>query len=227
MITVERFLSKKLNYEFTDNALLKQALTHRSVGARNNERLEFLGDGALNFIIASEIYHLKPDYREGQLTRLRADLVRGVTLAEVAREIGLGDYLKLGSGELKSGGFDRDSILADGLEALLGAVYLDSDFNTLREVIRLLFKSRLQQLPEAEPQKDPKTRLQEYLQARKLPLPAYELVETRGQDHARTFVVHARIDEITLDARAEGSSRRRAEQAAAELALDKLEAKQS
>lgn len=227
MITVERFLAKKLNYEFTDNSLLQQALTHRSVGALNNERLEFLGDGALNFIIASEIYHLKPDYREGQLSRLRADLVRGVTLAEVAREIGLGDYIKLGSGELKSGGFDRDSILADALEALLGAVYLDSDFDSLRAVVRTLFKTRLQDLPSAEPQKDPKTRLQEYLQARKLPLPVYELVETRGKDHARTFVVNAKIDDIQLEAKSEGSSRRRAEQGAAERALEKLEAQKS
>lgn len=224
MNAAEKFLLKKLNYEFSNHQLLTQALTHRSVGARNNERLEFLGDGALNFIIASEIYRLKPDYREGQLSRLRANLVRGVTLAEVAREIGLGDYLKLGSGELKSGGFDRDSILADGLEALLGAIYIDSDFQTLSRVVCHLFQSRLADLPADEPQKDPKTRLQEYLQARKLPLPVYELVATRGHDHARTFVVIARLEGSQQEFTAEGTSRRRAEQAAAQKALSHLEA---
>lgn len=223
MNPAEKLLSKKLQYEFNDAALLRQALTHRSIGARNNERLEFLGDGALNFIIASEIYRLKPQYREGQLSRLRANLVRGVTLAEVAREIGLGDYLKLGSGELKSGGFNRDSILADALEAILGAVYIDSDFETLQRVVCHLFSSRLSNLPEDEPQKDPKTRLQEYLQARKLPLPVYELVDTRGQDHQRTFFVMARIEQLDLQVTAQGSSRRRAEQAAASDALTTLE----
>ncbi|MEM7258289.1 MAG: ribonuclease III [Pseudomonadota bacterium] len=225
MNSAEKLLSKKLAYEFSDPRLLQQALTHRSVGARNNERLEFLGDGALNFIIASEIYRLKPEYREGQLSRLRANLVRGVTLAEVAREIGLGDYLKLGSGELKSGGFNRDSILADALEAILGAVYIDSDFDTLQRVVCHLFASRLSNLPGDEPQKDPKTRLQEYLQARRLPLPVYELVETRGQDHQRTFFVQAAIEDLALQITAQGTSRRRAEQAAAEQALTTLESK--
>ena len=137
MITVDQFLAKKLNYEFKNKALVKEALTHRSVSSRNNERLEFLGDGALNFVIASEIYRLKPEYQEGQLSRLRANLVRGVTLAEIAREIGLGDYIKLGSGELKSGGFDRDSILADAVEALLGAVYLDGGYADVSQVCLL------------------------------------------------------------------------------------------
>lgn len=227
MDSAEQFLSKKLDYEFIDIELLRRALTHRSVGSRNNERLEFLGDGALNFIIASEIYRLRPQYQEGQLSRLRANLVRGVTLAEVAREIGLGDYISLGSGELKSGGFNRDSILADALEAVLGAVYIDGDFPSLYRVVCHLFESRLSNLPDDEPQKDPKTRLQEYLQARKFPLPVYELVDTSGQDHARTFVVSARIDELKLNVTAKGSSRRRAEQAAAKDALVKLEAQAS
>ncbi len=175
-------------------------------------------------ILLSHRKRLRPEYREGQLSRLRANLVRGLTLADVAREISLGDYLKLGSGELKSGGFNRDSILADALEALLGAIYIDSNFDTLYGVVCRLFESRLANLPDDEPQKDPKTRLQEYLQARKHPLPVYELTATRGKDHDRTFVVSARIEELDLSVTAEGSSRRRAEQAAAEDTLVKLEA---
>lgn len=223
MITVDKFLAKKLNYEFTNKALFQEALTHRSVSSRNNERLEFLGDGALNFVIASEIYRLKPDYQEGQLSRLRANLVRGVTLSEIAREIGLGDYIKLGTGELKSGGFDRDSILADAVEALLGAVYLDGGFEHVQQVVCFLFNDRLANLPADEPLKDAKTRLQEYLQARKLPVPEYELLETNGEAHKREFVVSAKIEKLKLTAKATGSSRRRAEQAAATIALRKLE----
>lgn len=223
MITVDRFLAKQLNYEFTNRSLVQEALTHRSVSAHNNERLEFLGDGALNFVIASEIYRLKPDYQEGQLSRLRANLVRGVTLAAIAREIGLGDYLKLGSGELKSGGFDRDSILADTLEALLGAVYLDGGFAQVSQVVCYLFKDRLQDLPADEPLKDPKTRLQEYLQARKLPIPEYVLIETSGEAHQREFVVSAKIEPLNIESKAHGSSRRRAEQAAATIALQQIE----
>ena len=135
MKKAQNFSSGKLNYEFSDPALLTAALTHRSVGSRNNERLEFLGDGALNFVIASEIYHLRPDYNEGQLSRLRATLVRGTTLAEIARDIGVGDYLKLGTGELKSGGFKRSSILADAIEALIGAVYIDGGYEAAAELI--------------------------------------------------------------------------------------------
>lgn len=223
MITVDKFLAKKLNYEFANKALITEALTHRSVSSNNNERLEFLGDGALNFVIASEIYRLKPDYHEGQLSRLRANLVRGVTLAEIAREIGLGDYLKLGSGELKSGGFDRDSILADTLEAILGAVYLDGGFAAVHRAVVFLFTDRLLNLPADDPLKDPKTRLQEYLQARKMPVPEYQLLETKGQAHKREFVVCAKIEPLKIETKASGSSRRRAEQAAATIALRKLE----
>ena len=223
MITVDQFLAKKLNYEFKNKALVQEALTHRSVSSRNNERLEFLGDGALNFVIASEIYRLKPEYQEGQLSRLRANLVRGVTLAEIAREIGLGDYIKLGSGELKSGGFDRDSILADAVEALLGAVYLDGGYEHVFQVVCFLFEQRLQNLPADEPLKDAKTRLQEYLQGRKMPIPEYALLETRGEAHRREFVVSARIEPLNIETRATGSSRRRAEQAAATIALEQLE----
>lgn len=223
MITVDKFLAKKLNYEFKSQALVQEALTHRSVSSHNNERLEFLGDGALNFVIASEIYRRKPDYQEGQLSRLRANLVRGVTLSEIAREIGLGDYIKLGTGELKSGGFDRDSILADAVEALLGAVYLDGGFDQVQRVVCFLYKDRLENLPADEPLKDAKTRLQEYLQARKLPIPEYVLLETRGEAHKREFVVSARVDTLKLETKATGSSRRRAEQAAATIALRKLE----
>ncbi len=223
MITVDQFLAKKLNYEFKNKALVKEALTHRSVSSRNNERLEFLGDGALNFVIASEIYRLKPEYQEGQLSRLRANLVRGVTLAEIAREIGLGDYIKLGSGELKSGGFDRDSILADAVEALLGAVYLDGGYADVSQVVCFLFEQRLKNLPSDEPLKDAKTRLQEYLQGRKMPIPEYSLLETRGEAHKREFVVIAKIETLNIETRATGSSRRRAEQAAATIALEQLE----
>lgn len=223
MITVDQFLAKKLNYEFKNKALVKEALTHRSVSSRNNERLEFLGDGALNFVIASEIYRLKPEYQEGQLSRLRANLVRGVTLAEIAREIGLGDYIKLGSGELKSGGFNRDSILADAVEALLGAVYLDGGYADVSQVVCFLFEQRLKNLPSDEPLKDAKTRLQEYLQGRKMPIPEYSLLETRGEAHKREFVVIAKIETLNIETRATGSSRRRAEQAAATIALEQLE----
>ena len=177
----------------------------------------------MNFVIASEIYRLKPEYQEGQLSRLRANLVRGVTLAEIAREIGLGDYIKLGSGELKSGGFDRDSILADAVEALLGAVYLDGGYADVSQVVCFLFEQRLKNLPSDEPLKDAKTRLQEYLQGRKMPIPEYSLLETRGEAHKREFVVIAKIETLNIETRATGSSRRRAEQAAATIALEQLE----
>lgn len=222
MKKAQSFSSKQLHYEFSDTALLRAALTHRSAGSRNNERLEFLGDGALNFVIASEIYHLRPDYSEGQLSRLRATLVRGTTLAEIARDIGVGDHLKLGTGELKSGGFKRSSILADAIEALIGAVYLDGGFNAAADLVRHLYRERLANLPPDDPQKDAKTRLQEYLQSRKIPIPDYTLTDTAGEAHQREFTVLCRVDSLSVEASASGSSRRRAEQAAASGVLEQL-----
>lgn len=222
MKTAQHFSVSKLNYEFSDQALLTAALTHRSAGSRNNERLEFLGDGALNFVIASEIYQLRPQYNEGQLSRLRATLVRGTTLAEIARDIGVGDYLKLGTGELKSGGFKRSSILADAIEALIGAVFIDGGYDAAAELVRHLYRDRLANLPPDEPQKDAKSRLQEYLQSRRIPIPDYELSGTSGEAHQREFTVICRVDSLSIESSATGSSRRRAEQAAADKVLDQI-----
>lgn len=222
MKTAHRFSTTQLKYEFSDASLLEAALTHRSAGSRNNERLEFLGDGALNFVIASEIYQLRPEYNEGQLSRLRATLVRGTTLADIGRDIGVGDYLKLGTGELKSGGFKRSSILADAIEALIGAVYIDGGYDAAATVIKHLYASRLANLPPDEPQKDAKSRLQEYLQHRKIPIPDYQLVGTSGEAHCREFLVLCRVESLELDGEASGTSRRRAEQAAAEKVLTQL-----
>lgn len=217
-----RALQKRLGYEFQSPELLEAALTHRSVGAANNERLEFLGDGALNFIIAAEIFQRRETFSEGQLSRLRANLVRGETLAKIAREIELGECLVLGPGERKSGGFTRDSILADALEALVGAVYLESGFVATEKLIRHLFTTRLRELPSSEPVKDPKTRLQEYLQGRGISLPVYKLLETLGQAHAPRFCVRCEIEALELQVDQSGTSRRRAEQAAADEMLKKI-----
>ncbi len=218
-----RSLQKNIGYEFQRSDLLIAALTHRSVGALNNERLEFLGDGALNFVIAAEIYRRREGFAEGQLSRLRATLVRGETLAEIAREIDLGDCLVLGPGERKSGGFTRDSILADALEAIIGAVYLDQGFGAAERLVQHLFASRLEHLPASEPVKDPKTRLQEYLQARGIDLPEYTLLHTSGQAHALQFAVGCAIEALELTVEQTGTSRRRAEQAAAAAMLEAIE----
>jgi len=218
-----RSLQKSIGYEFQRSDLLNAALTHRSVGAVNNERLEFLGDGALNFIIAAEIYQRRENFSEGQLSRLRATLVRGETLTEIAREIDLGECLMLGPGERKSGGFTRGSILADALEAIIGAVYLDSGFAAAEKLVRHLFASRLEQLPASEPVKDPKTRLQEYLQGRSIDVPSYRLLHTSGQAHALQFVVSCCVDALDLQVQQTGTSRRRAEQAAAAAMLEAIE----
>jgi len=205
----------EIDYSFSDPELLRQALTHRSAGNRNNERLEFLGDGVLNFAVAAMLYEQFPEASEGDLSRLRARLVRRETLARVGRELGLGDYLILGSGELKSGGHRRDSILADAVEAILGAVFRDGGFDPCRRLVRHWFRSRIEALPPAEQLKDAKTRLQELLQSRRLPLPEYDLEEATGADHARTFTVCCRVPGLKLSFRAQGRSRRKAEQAAA------------
>ncbi len=211
-------LSHRLDYQFTDTTLLDEALSHRSFASTNYERLEFLGDSALNFVIAAELYREHPELDEGSLSRLRATLVRGTTLSEIARELELGQYLQLGSGELKSGGFDRDSILADAVEAIIGAVLEDSGFDVCKTFILSLFKERLAQLPSVNDLKDPKTRLQEALQGAGLSLPVYEVIETTGKAHERSFTVLCRVEELKLEASASSSSRRKAEQlTAAEL----------
>ena len=214
-------LCRRLGYTFTDDALLRTALTHRSAAGANNERLEFLGDSILNFVIAEALFEHYPKAKEGELSRLRASLVKGDTLADAARAIELGDYLNLGSGELKSGGFRRDSILADALEALLAAVYLDSDFATCRALIRRLFGPQLAALPAADQLKDPKTRLQEALQARQQALPVYDVLAVSGEPHDQKFTVRCTIDNGLVTV-AEGASRRKAEQEAARQALRQL-----
>lgn len=213
-----------LSYRFSRPELLAEALTHRSAGRPNNERLEFLGDAVLNCLIADALYHRVPDADEGGLSRLRATLVRGETLADIAGDLNLGEALALGAGELKSGGFRRRSILADALEAVIGAVYLDGGFEACRRLVLELFDSRLQSLPAADSLKDPKTRLQEYLQARQEARPVYRLLSEAGEPHRRTFRVACEVSRLEAPVEASGRSRRAAEQEAARRALATLEA---
>ncbi|WP_197722044.1 ribonuclease III [Sulfuriflexus mobilis] len=207
-------LIRHLDYRFGDEGLLETALTHRSVTQNNNERLEFLGDAVLGMVIAEELFRRFPSASEGELSRLRASLVKGDTLAEVARSFELGDVIRLGQGELKSGGFRRKSILADAFEAILGAIYLDGGFENCRRIILKHFSSRIAMTSPETALKDPKTRLQEYLQASQQALPDYEVVDIAGEAHAQTFTVECRV-EGEQAVRAQGSSRRKAEQAAA------------
>lgn len=215
-------LQRQIGYEFSEPELLKLALTHRSFGNHNNERLEFLGDSIVNMVIAEHLYLHFEKAREGQLSRLRARMVKGVTLAEIGREFGLGDYLRLGSGELKSGGFRRESILADAVESIIGAIYLDSDFYTCREQVLRWFRERLARLDLQDTQKDPKTRLQEYLQSRQYPLPRYEVISVDGEAHQQTFHVCCELTSLDRKTSGTGSSRRVAEQEAARNALREL-----
>lgn len=217
-------LVRRLGYSFRDPQLLEQALTHRSAAARNNERLEFLGDGLLNFVIGAALYRLQPAAEEGALSRLRASLVREETLALLGRDLKLGEWLRLGESELKSGGFRRDSILADAVEALIGAIYLDGGFEPAREVCERLYAGLLAALPDAESLKDAKTRLQERLQAAGRPLPRYEVLVESGPPHARRFHVRCSLQDQELVTESEGPSRRGAEQGAAELMIEKLHA---
>lgn len=198
------------------------ALTHRSYGNQNNERLEFLGDSIVNMVIAESLFLSFDKAREGHLSRLRARMVKGVTLAEIGREFELGSYMRLGSGELKSGGFRRESILADAVESVIGAIYLDSDFYTCREQVLRWFEHRLKQLDLQDTQKDPKTRLQEYLQSRQFPLPKYEVISVDGEAHSQTFHVSCVLSSLDRKTSGVGSSRRIAEQEAARSALKKL-----
>ena len=215
-------LQRNLGYQFRDSQLLRLALTHRSAGGRNNERLEFLGDSILNHVIAEALFGRFPKAREGELSRMRAALVKGDTLAEVARELELGDSLQLGSGERKSGGHRRGSILADALEAVIGAILLDAGVEQCRERVLDWFSTRLDDLSASLVEKDPKTRLQEYLQGRGRPLPDYQLVDVNGEAHAQQFRVSCRLERPDLVVEGSGSSRRRAEQAAALEALEGL-----
>lgn len=212
-------LLRALNYRFQDSSLVEQALTHRSVGHHNNERLEFLGDAILGCIIAEELYRRFPEASEGDLTRLRATLVRGETLAEIGKGLALGDYVRLGSGELKSGGFRRGSILACAVEALIGAVYLDGGFDVARELVLALYQGRLESVSPEDELKDPKTRLQEFLQSRKLPLPRYDLVKVEGEAHNQTFYVECVAETLKEPIPGTGNSRRKAEQSAAKKML--------
>ncbi len=216
-------LEKKIGYSFDDKGLLEQALTHRSTGSKNNERLEFLGDGILNFVIAAAIYKCKPKASEGEMSRLRAHLVRKETLADVGRELNLSDYLRLGGGELKSGGFRRDSTIADCVEAILGAIYLDKDFTACELVILSLFKSRLEDLPDLSDLKDPKTRLQEFLQSTGKPLPEYEIVDVSGKEHEQVFQVKCTTAASLESTIGKASSRKAAEQDAALLMLNLMQ----
>ncbi len=217
----------RLGYEPRDPALFRAALTHRSASGPNNERLEFLGDAVLSLVVASHLYVAFPEAAEGQLSRLRARIVSQEPLAEIAASLGLGEALRLGSGELKSGGFRRQSILADALEAVCGAVFLDGGLPAAEPVIGRLFGPRLASLPEPVDLKDAKTRLQEFLQSRGLALPRYSVERIEGEPHPQTFEVRGDVAARGLTAEGTGSSRRRAEQEAAERMLAAIEARKS
>ena len=215
MNKAESWLEKTLHYRFKNAELFQQALTHRSATNYNNERLEFLGDAVLDFVVSEAVYNARPDAPEGDLSKLRASLVRDESLAELAADLGLGEHLILGSGEKKSGGHRRESILADALEAIFGAVYLDRGFAAAKQVIDGVFEQRYISLPDAEELRDPKTRLQEWLQSRKMALPEYELVDVSGKEHKRKFKVTCTIVETSAVTSGESTTRRKAEQKAA------------
>lgn len=214
-------LETALGYSFENRSLLELALTHRSFGARNNERLEFLGDSVLGTSVSSLLFHRFAKLDEGDLSRVRANLVKQAALAEIAQTLGLSQHLRLGEGELKSGGFRRPSILADTLEAILGAVYLDGGFEKAKTVIHQLYEPVLKSIDPKTIGKDSKTLLQEFLQAHKLALPNYTVIATHGAAHSQQFEVACDIPQLDIQVEAAGSSRRAAEQTAAKLALEK------
>ena len=224
-------LQRKIGYQFSRLEFLKLALTHRSAAHQHNERLEFLGDAILNYVIAEALYQRFPKCNEGELSRMRATLVREQTLAILARDFDLGDYLNLGSGELKSGGYRRESILADCVEAIIGAMSLDSHFEQAAQTVRTWYAQMLKEIKPGDNQKDPKTRLQEYLQGKHLPLPSYEVIDIQGEAHCQTFTVRCSLlknpklplSETIFEGK--GSSRRKAEQMVAEQILNLLEIK--
>ena len=223
MIKKPEAFCKKLGLAFNQPALFITALTHRSAGSNNNERLEFLGDAILGFVIAQKLYDAFPTADEGTLSRLRASLVNESSLAELARQQQLGDYLFLGSGELKSGGFRRDSILSDALEAILGALYKDQGITACQEWIGRLFAEKFLALSADNWQKDPKTQLQELMQAKKMDLPDYSLIDMSGLPHEQTFKVKCSVSMIAESCIGTGVSRKKAEQSAAEMMLAKLQ----
>lgn len=222
MSPVVRWTEDTLRYRFQDKQLLRQALKHRSAGGTHNERLEYLGDAVLSLVVAEALYERLPDADEGYLSRLRASLVRRETLSDVASDLNLGERIELGPGEMKSGGHRRASILADSLEALYGAIYLDSGLDAAREVITRSYGARLQDLPARDALKDPKTRLQELLQGRGLALPVYVIDKVEGEDHQRRFTASCAITALDLKTTGTGSSRRGAEQHAAERMMTRL-----
>ncbi|PID66253.1 MAG: ribonuclease III [Gammaproteobacteria bacterium] len=214
-------LEKRLNYQFKDIALLKRALTHRSKSKNNNERLEFLGDALLETILSDILFHQRPNASEGDLTRLRATMVRGATLAILADDLGLKDFMRVGSGELRTGGYQRQSTLADAFEAVIAAIYLDCHhFDTTFKVVSALYQQLLAELPDAQQLKDPKTRLQEYLQSEGLEKPVYRELSITGPDHDKQFQVCCSVG--AKESLAQGSSKKKAEQAAAEAMLVQL-----
>ena len=213
-------IERRLGYQFINAALLQQALTHRSHGVPHNERLEFLGDGLLNFVIARLLFQHFPALPEGDLSRLRAGLVNQQALSELAVSLSLGEHLRLGEGELKSGGFRRSFILADAFEALIGAVYLDDGFAAAEKVLTELYRPLLAVIDPAAPGKDPKTRLQEYLQGRRFGLPQYSIVSVDGEAHEQHFRVECAIPELSIHSQGEGTTRRAAEQEAARSAYE-------
>jgi ribonuclease-3 len=221
-VNVDKFCTLT-GYQFRQQDLLEQALTHRSYSrSNNNERLEFLGDSILNLIISNHIYLRFKDADEGDLSRIRASLVKEESLAQIAMDIGLGDHIRLGGGELKSGGFRRASILSDALEALIAAIYLDSDYAQIEATVLRLYQGQLQTVDENANLRDPKTQLQEYLQAKKMHLPRYQVEQTSGKSHNQVFTVSCNITDLELQSKGKGSSRKKAEQQAAQKILDKL-----
>ena len=216
------WLKQALNYEFNDASLLQSALTHRSATGNNNERLEFLGDAVLDTVVSDIVFRLKPEASEGALSRLRSSLVKDVTLAEVAADLGIGEHMTLGPGERKSGGHRRASILADAFEAIIGAVYLDAGYPAAERIVHNAFGDRLSDLPDAEELRDPKTRLQELLQANRIKLPAYDVVSVSGKAHQQSFNVSCKVDDLALTTKGEGLTRRDAEQEAAREMLPRV-----
>jgi ribonuclease-3 len=220
------WLDRRVGYRSSDAGLIGRALTHRSAAGADNERLEFLGDAVLSFVVADLLYAEFAAADEGELSRCRAALVREETLADVAEALGVGEHLRLGPGELRSGGFRRRSILADAFEALLGAIYLEGGVAAATSVVERFWRPRIDALRDAPPLKDPKTRLQEWLQARSRPLPAYTVEGIGGEAHAQLFTVSCVVPGTSVTTEGRGASRRRAEQIAAEHALQRLEAEE-
>lgn len=215
-------LLRQLAYEFQDKSLLTQALTHRSHSGNNNERLEFLGDGVLNFLVAHQLFQRFPKLPEGDLSRLRAQLVKEQTLSEIAISLNVGESLRLGEGELKSGGWRRPSVLADAMEAIIGAVFLDGGYPAAETLVQRLFLPRLENIDPKEIGKDAKSLLQEFLQGRKIDLPEYHVLATEGEAHCQTFRVSCHIAKLQMTAEGKGSSRRAAEQQAAQAVYEQL-----